>query len=370
MKRLSNLCSLLLIPICSLYSIEVGSAELFAEIEASSRYTSNVYLTRQEEWDLTVAPSAGLGVDFADFWTLGYTGFLEAYTRHRDLLYHKHELYLLLNPAWGEEGENEALVDLSVETQRNTDTYASINYVRPKLDLMVEMEPVLWFRWSLSEEVSYRWFYDDVASDSVDSWTTGSITFTVPSRTTISPRVAYGHRYYTRQDRSQTTDTMDRQIEAGVHLSQGLWESAGLQAGYVYVHAIGQSGLVLRKLTSTQFSYIGEEFLFTGHRAYLGFKQVFDVGLSFWLGADYEFREYEGWSVIDSDGNPTGEQRQDNRIGPGAWIEYGWWPDDEASSATPEVRVTLQYSYLRQLSNDWFYDTDQHVVGLSLNLAW
>ena len=256
------------------------AVDFFADLGLDSFYTSNAYLDRQQEWDVGFVPSVGLGVDFADYWGAGYMGQLGVFTQHSELLYHSHELYLLANPAWGEEQENEFFAQLSVSTQRNDEAYSYINYIRPTLDLRTALEPKDWARLIFSQSLSYRWFYGDVASDSVDLWTDVSVTFTAPTRTTLTPRASYGFRYYPRQDLSVTDTTMDHQFVFGMHLSQGLWERAGLQADYAYRYLLGESGLISRQLDTIEISYVGEEFLFGGHRAELGFKQLFEGG---WL---------------------------------------------------------------------------------------
>jgi hypothetical protein len=346
------------------------AADFYSDVEIGSFYTSNVYLNSLEEWDLAIAPKLGIGLDFQDYWSIGYHGGLDAFVKHRDLFFHKHELYFVANPTWGVEDENEMAARLSLKTQRNTETYSSINFVEPALDFLLAMEPVQWFRWSISQTFFYRLFYNDVASDSFDSWTSGSMTFTAPSRTTVSPRLAFGARFYPRQDTSVTDDTSDQQIEAGLHLSQGLWESGGLQADWAYLHSIGASGLIQQKLTDVEFSYIGEEFLFSGHQAELGFKQIFENGWSFGFGAKYEFRTYGGWWVLDENGDPTDVERQDQRLEPAGWLEYSWLPGEHASSAAPSFKTSLEYSYLRQWSNDEWYDTDRNLVELSFELGW
>jgi hypothetical protein len=305
-------------------------------------------------------------MNISEDWTLGYQGRVDIFTRHSDLLSHKHELYLLLNPVWGEQGEDGFFARVSAQTQQNSVDYESVDYFSPGLSVGLDMEPTSWFRWSLSQSIAYRWFYNDWKASALDAWTTGSMTFTAQTRTTISPRLRYGIRYYTGQQRQATNDSDDQQFEAAAHLSQGLWDQAGLQADYAYIKAFEQSVLVLRNMTSTAFSYIGEDFLFSGHRAELGFKQIFQEGWRFGLSLRYETRAYSGWSVVDANGTLTGEERFDKRLSPSGWVEYTWWPQDSAIS---EVRAALEYLYLRQWSNDAWYDTSLHAVMLNLGLS-
>jgi len=154
------------------------AADFIAQLDIRTVASSNVFLDKSEEWDLVLRPSAELGVDFARYWSLGYTGELNAYTRHADLLSHFHEIYLFLNPAWGDEGENEVVVEASLQTLRNQDDYQELNLLQPALTAKLIMEPRRWLRWKLSASGAYRYFYDDKPSDSLDAWARGEVTFT------------------------------------------------------------------------------------------------------------------------------------------------------------------------------------------------
>ncbi len=350
-----------------LASYPVEAADMVARLDVRTLASSNVFLDKSSEWDLVLRPSAELGVDFARYWSLGYTGELNAYTRHSDLLSHWHEAYLFLNPAWGPDGENELEVEASLQTLRNQEAYQDLNLLQPTLAAKLIMEPRGWFRWKLSATGAYRYFYDDKPSDSVDAWARGELNFTLPTRTTLSPRVSYGHRRYLHSGRNG--DSQDRQIGFGLHASQSLSRKSGLQFDYRYLYAIGDSGILSRKLTLDQFTYLGEEFLYSGHRMLVGFKQLVGGSSAFWLGVRFEARDYAGWPAIDSSGRLTGENRSDWRLEPRVAYEYNWWPQNK-QCCVPDVRVSLEYRLLRQWSNHDWYDTTAHVAGVSVWGSW
>jgi len=358
---------------CALLNLAASAraAEVTAELDLQSLFLSNVFLDSSSEWDLALRPSAELGLDFAEYWSAGYAGELNAYTRHAELLSHWHQVFLYANPAWGDDAENELALELSLDTLRNEATYAALNNLRPRLLARLALAPYDWLSWRLELDVTYRWFYDDRPSDSLDAWIAGRIGFTLPSRTTLIPRVAYGYRHYPRQDTSVTHDVQDQQLELGLRIGQALWKAAGLQLDYLYRLAIGESGLLLRKLTLDQFSYLGESFLFSGHQARIGLKQLLGQHwkISAWLR--YQQRSFAGWQVIDeTDFTLLDEQREDHRLTPGLRVSFAWWPGDEASAAVPEIELALEYRYTRQWSNQGWYDTRGHVGGLSLWLGW
>jgi hypothetical protein len=350
-----------------------SAADFFIDPDVSSFATSNVYLNQEEQWDVELVPRLDTGIEFADFWAAGYGGQVDLYTRHADLNSHSHEVYVFADPAWGDESQNEFFAKLSGFTRQNSDSYSDINYLSPQFELKLEMEPEHFFRWALSQSVSYRWFYEDAAITSLDFWTFASTTFTAQTRTTLSPRVGFGFRYYTDHASQGSRDRSDQQIEAGIHVSQSLWQRGGLQADYAYLHAFEDSSLIVYKYDTAEFSYIGEDFLFTGHTAYVGLKQLFNSGFRFGLGLRFDTRTYGGWKAMkEVDNNETQMEydRQDKRLSPDCWLEYVYWPDENDSKTVPEFKTAIAYSYLRQWSNDDWYDTDEHVVRVNLGLAW
>jgi hypothetical protein len=329
---------------------------------------SNVFADGSEEWDLALSPRAELGYDFARIWSAGYTGELHAYTQHAELLSHRHELYLFANPAWGAEGENEFVAEVTAETVRNQPEFEELNLVQPTLLLGLEMEPVHWFRWRLSASLAYRLFYDDAPSDSVDAWGRGGLTFSLPGRTTLSPGIACGFRYYPSQDLAITDDDNDQQIEAGLGIGQALWDRAGLRLDYAYLYAVGDSGLLARKVTEQQFSYLDHDFLYSGHRASAALKQV--IGTATTLEASFSLRErrYAGWGAIDEGGLPMDEDRRDLLLTPAVFLGQVFYVggDEEEEASGLELGVDLEYGYTRQWSNSDWYDTDAHVGSLTL----
>lgn len=346
-----------------------GAVAPHAELELNSTFTSNVYLDQSQEWDVGLRPAATLGLDFGDFWSVGYSGDVNAYLQHRDLLSSFHELFVFANPAWGETGGNELAVEAALETLRNSNAYAVLNYVRPVLRARLAMEPIEWLRWQVAAEGAYRWFYDDTPSDALDTWLRGQLAFALPTRTTLMPQAGYGFRFYPRQT-AAAGDVVDQQVDAGLHVGQGLWESAGLQLDYSYRFALGASALLTRKLTDAQFAYVGEEFFFSGHRASAAIKQLFDFGLSLDAAILVEERAYAGWPALAANGTQIGVDRHDWRLIPRGRVGYGWVPADDASAWLPAFGALLEYAFVRQWSNSVWYDTLAHTASIQLYVNW
>lgn len=338
-----------------------------ADVGASSSVSSNVFLDQSEEWDLVLHPSTEIALDFGDIYSAGYSGDLNAYTQHGELLSHWHQLFFFLNPAWGTEREHEFTLELSVETLRNQSEYSANNLVRPVLFARIAMEPDRWFRLSVATKLAYGWCYDDKPSSSLDFWGFADVAFTLPSHSTVSPRIAYGYRYYPEQDLAMVSDDRDQQIELGMHFSQALWDNAGLQVDYAYVFALGESGLLLRKLTQAQFSYLDQGFLYSGNQAMIAVKQVLGEVWTLELGARFKEYKFAGWKVVDSSGVATDEDRRDLRLSPVVGLSYFWSAKhDEEGEASAQLQVSLEYSFTQQWSNSDWYDASAHNAGFSV----
>ncbi len=339
-----------------------------ADLELSSGFSDNVYLDRSSEADLMLRPRVELGADFATFWSAGYSGDLLSYLAHPQLLSHLHQLHLYANPAWGEDGENELLVEFAVETLLNSSEYRSLNHLRPNLQTRLRLEPWVWLRVVLSASGQYRWFFRDPSADAVDGWLQAQLATTLPTRSTVSARLRYGIRGYTRVAAGE--DNIDQQLELGAHLGQGLWDSAGLQLDYAYRQILDASGLLVRKLTDDQFAFVGDDFFYAGHRARAGVKQLISAGG--FCGAEliFEQRHYPGWVALDSAGATTGVDRQDLRLTPVLFAGLARSPGEDDAAWWPGFEGRLSYAYTRQWSNSDWYDTAAHAAWLNLSLLW
>ncbi|MCP4600112.1 MAG: hypothetical protein GY847_06175 [Proteobacteria bacterium] len=366
--------------------LSTHAVELIAQVDFEAEGTSNVFLDRYREWDIALRPAIDLALDFADHWTIGYSGELSAYIRHQDLLSHWHELYIFVNPVWGDEQENEFVVEAAVETLRNDKSFTYLNLLRPWITSRVSLEPVDWFQWMISAEVAYRWFYDNQSSNSWDAWLEGKLSFFLPSRTTLIPRVAYGYRYQPNAGQDSIFSTQDmadgpyynlgdaqnnehnQQLEFGLTVGQGLWKRAGLQAEYKYRLTIGKSALAMSEL----FSRIGDEFLFSGHEGRLGLKQLLGKGWKLGAALTYQQRKYTSWPVSEDRVVPIfAKQREDDHLTPSINLGYAWSPEsDTRSKWIPDIEAGLEYRFTRQWSNLLLYDTAIHAGGISISLGW
>ncbi len=333
--------------------------------------TSNVYMDRSEEWDLFLKPVLSLKLDFAETWSLGYVGEMSHYQRNESLFSHWHKMYMFFNPAWGKESGNEAVIETSVETLRNHEDHASFNHVKPRLSAKLLLAGKKWLRLRMAVDLSYRHFEDDPLSKSFDSWVRTSLTAKHPFRGSFSLRAAYGFRHYFNHDAAVSSDVLDQQVTLGVHIGQSLGDLAGIQLDYSYLAAIGESALLERSFTQAQFTYLGSDFLYSGHLVLLTIKQMLGVHGYLGVSGAYEQRSYAGWPARNEIGELTGRNRQDkniiSRVFLTSWLHT---PRPKASRWQPRVTLVLDYRYIKRLSNSYWYETQVHMGLCSVSMSW
>ncbi|NMB74504.1 MAG: hypothetical protein GYA21_05170 [Myxococcales bacterium] len=352
-------------------SLPSRAADFSGGLSLDSTYTSNIFLDASHEWDVVLRPQAELGLDFADTWSVGYTGEANVFAEHPKLFSHFHEVYLFYNPAWGEDGENEFTSEVRLQTLLNTRSFRDINLLHPAWLNKLELQPQKWLRAEFSLDTSYLWFFEDSSSSSIDVWARARLSFQLPSRTSISPLLRYGLRWLT-QPLSTTTgepDRLDQQLVIGLQLGQGLWEGAGLQVQGSFLPDLGTSALLSQKLAQAQFVYLGEEFLYSGWQAALALRQVIGVSWMFEAGCAFERRTYSGWPALDASGASIGEDRTDTRVIPRLSVQYRWRAEKDGATIS-DFGVDLDAAWMLQGSNSDWYDTDAMFVALSLNLGF
>ena len=88
-----------LVLVCTLFSRAGNAAEFFVNANVDTGFLSNTYLDDSREWDVTIQPSVALELDFKDIWAVGYSGYVDIFSRHSELFHHGHELYLIKHRA-------------------------------------------------------------------------------------------------------------------------------------------------------------------------------------------------------------------------------------------------------------------------------
>ncbi|MBN2344721.1 MAG: hypothetical protein JXX29_01775 [Deltaproteobacteria bacterium] len=339
-------------------------AEFFAAGELETNFISNTYLDDSKEWDLMVRPLGTVECELPAEMAVGYVGAAELYVRHTQLLFHEHELYWLLNPYFGAEEQHNWLLGVQIQAQKSTDNFRMVNLISPLLELSLSMEPLYWWYIEIGATEEYRWYPNDSASDSFDTWGLLSTTLSSPSRTSLTLRFALGYRYYIHPVYLVEEPT-DQQLKTGARIAQGITENTGLWVDYEYQYAFDENNIVLQQVDNVELNVVGESFLYSGHQVKGGMKHVTPGFGELSLELGYQNRTYAGIDVLDIDGLYTGETRVDDRV----WGRVGARFEKEADSVSSLLlAMDISYRYMRQLSNDAWLDTDQHWVTLRFSI--
>ncbi len=360
---------------CAFFGVltEASAVEFDSSLKLNSAYTSNVFLDSSKEYDMMFNPYGNVGIVFADDFGAGYNMGAELFAVHPELYSHWHELYFFYNPAWGEDGEAELLFRVSADTLKNDDAYNQVNYYGVNVLTAFDWTASDWFALKSALYLGYRSYYDARASDYAGGRLSLEGRFTVQyTRTTITPKAFYEQRYYVKKGGTTNSDRSDSQLDAGLHISQGLWDTAGLQFSYFYRSLLGDNSFAERMLASWRFAYLGEDFLYTGHRFYGALTQIFPAGFRLVAGAEFSMRDYGGWKAVIAAGDDLTYDRRDYKLLPSVSLDYLWESESESDYAflIPSVTAALKYTYIKQWSNSALFDTDAHVVELTIGAQW
>lgn len=338
------------------------NAELFLRSGLDSVYTSNTFLDDSKQNDLFFRPQLDLEWDFQVPMATGYSGYTELYLNHWELFFHQHELFWILNPSFGKQDRHEAYIQLSIGGHFNSATYQDVNFWAPKGEIGVAFELADWAHCNFSFIGEYRDYYNDFGATSLDIWGHSDIAFSFQSRTSIVPRLDFGYRKYL-FPYSDSAQGQDMQLLVGARIAQGISQNSGVRLDYSYSNVFNENDWILQGFQDLELNFIGEDFLYSGHQILLGVRRIWQNGFQMDLELGYQTRMYKGFELMDAQGLATGVARQDKRIRAQGVIEYEYFPSQDAAY---NFVFGLQYEYLRQISNDAWYDTDSHLVLLSI----
>ena len=122
--------------------------------------------------------------------------------------------------------------------------------------------------------------------------------------------------------------------------------------------------------TQEQITYLGWDFLSSGHRGMIGFKQLLGEHANTGVNVSFQERRFDGWEAQDAQGLLTGEDRHDYRLVPTAFLNFSWAPGEGASRLVPKFGFNLEYNFVKQWSNHAWFETQAHMGFVSCWAAW
>ena len=152
------------------------------------------------------------------------------------------------------------------------------------------------------------------------------------------------------------------QAKLYLQLGQGITDNLGLSA-YAFLRNNLSGGN--RYFNTTDYIYYEEE-LFNdiysneGIETGLTLSYLFLPNIMGKISGRYEIRNYTDLPAADENGNELDEMRQDNQFSAGASLEFG------LGEILSGLYLSLNYNYIKNISNDYYYDYNNQIYAITL----
>jgi hypothetical protein len=151
-----------------------------------------------------------------------------------------------------------------------------------------------------------------------------------------------------------------------LQIGQGITDNLGI-SGYAFFRKNLEGGN--RYLSSNEYIYYEEE-LFNdiysneGIESGLSLSYLFQPNILGKIAGRYEVRNYTDLPAADEQGNELDELRNDDQYSVGASLEFG------LSEILTGLYLSMNYNYIRNNSNDYFYDYTNQIYAITLGFEF
>ena len=147
------------------------------------------------------------------------------------------------------------------------------------------------------------------------------------------------------------------------NVSQSLNEQTGINGYVVYRKNLSEGS---RYLLSDSLIYYEEEifndiYSYSGVETGVGFKHYFGDYVEFSAEAKYLIKNYSSLNAVAVDGNELSELREDKLWGVGAGLAF------DLSGLVSGFSLSVSYNYLKNQSNDYYYNYTNQMISASLD---
>jgi len=190
-------------------------------------------------------------------------------------------------------------------------------------------------------------------------------TLSFETKTTLMLGCELDYKSYIQKYDDPSITNKNSQLALYLNLSQSLSENTGLA-----FHTLGRINLMkgTRYIGDENFIYYEEEILNSLYNSEgidysLSFTQILNDNLSFNSEIIYRTRNYPSLPVADFEGNSLDLNRSDKEFAAGIGLEYN------LSNVIEGLVLVINYNYIKNKSNDFFYDYDNQMllVGFDWN---
>jgi hypothetical protein len=339
-------------------------AQFYLTADVEGYYDDNIFNNYLNSSDFINAFTGELGYDFEtdqnnlEFY---YTGFFNRYYEYTDKSTVIQKLGVV-NTYLFSENDNPLNVGLNYSFRTNKEAYniydfnqvsAYANYMHSlsesnKIQLGVIGNRIDYENFSLFSHYQLKAFLRSINS--------------FESRTSLTAAAEIDQKSYIENYKSQGLADEIVQAKLFLQLGQGITDDMGLSA-FTFLRKNISGGN--RYYSSIDYVYYEEEifndiYSNEGIETGLTLSYLFRPNIMGKIAGRYEIRNYTNLPAADKEGNDIEELRKDNQFSVGASLEFG------LSEILSGLFLSLNYNFIKNSSNDYYYDYNNQVYAISL----
>lgn len=360
-RKISSLY--LLVLLIAVFSFN-SQAQFYLTADVEGYYDDNIFNNYLNESDFINAFTGELGYDIEseqNIFEVYYTGFLNRYYEYDDKSTTIHK-FGAVNTYLFSDNDNPLNVGLNYTVRINKEDYyiydfnqisAYANYMHSigesnKVQLGVIGNRIDYENFSLFSHYQLKAFLRSVNN--------------FESRTSLTAAAEIDQKIYI--EKMQSEGLSDEVLQATLYfqLGQGITDDLGLSAYAFFRNNLSGGN---RYFNTIDYIYYEEE-LFNdiysneGIETGLTLSYLFLPNIMGKVSGRYEIRNYTDLPAADENGNELDEMRQDNQYSAGASLEFG------LSEIITGLYLALNYNYIKNTSNDYYYDYNNQIYAITL----
>ena len=356
--------SLILFTLLLLFLSAKSSAQLYLTADAGGYYDDNIFNNYLNASDFINTFSGELGYDFEterNILEIYYTGFFNRYYEYANKSTSIQKVGVV-NTYLFSEFDNPFNIGLNYTARNNKEDYyiydfskvsAYANYMHSfnennKFQFGLLGNRIDYENFSIFSNYQFKGFLRSINS--------------FESKTSLTAAIELDQKKYIESYQSQGLADEILQAKIYLQLGQGITPKLGL-SGFIFFRKNLNGGN--RYVISFDYTYYEEE-LFNdiyssdGLESGLNFTYLFLPNIIGKFSGVYETRNYTDLPAADEEGNDLNELRKDNKLSLGASLEFG------LSKFISGLYFSINYNYIENNSNDYFYDYTNQILAITL----
>jgi hypothetical protein len=339
-------------------------AQFYLTADVDGYYDDNIFNNYLGASDFINAFTGELGYDFEseqNNFEIYYTGFFNQYYKYTDKSTTIHK-FGAVNTYLFSEYDNPLNIGINYAVRINKEDYyiydfnqvsAYANYMHSlsesnKIQVGVIGNRIDYENFSLFSHYQLKAFLRSINS--------------FESLTSLTAAVEIDQKNYIEDYQNEGLANEVLQAKLYLQLGQGITDELGLSA-YAFLRNNLSGGN--RYFNTTDYIYYEEE-LFNdiysneGVESGLTLSYLFLPNIMGQVSGRYEIRNYTDLPAAEEEGNELDELRQDNQFSAGASLEFG------LSKILTGLYLSLNYNYIKNNSNDYYYDYNNQICAITL----